>query len=159
MEEKKIAAEKARLAELWPVIAEVFAKGGTFPIYPDGVSMLPLLRPGEHGVLLASPPERLKKYDIALYVRDNGAFVLHRVVKARGDTYDMIGDNQVYIERGVRADQIRAVATGRYRDGIFESFDMPALRRYAKRRLFFLPIRSFFVRGKNKLCRIFRKSK
>ena len=159
MEEKTIAAEKGALGEMWPVIAEVFAKGGTFPIYPHGVSMLPLLRPGEDGVLLAPAPQKLKKYDIALYVRDNGAFVLHRVVRARKDSYDMIGDNQVRIERGVRPDQIRAVATGRYRGGVFEPFDSPALRSYGRRRLFFLPIRSFFVRGKGKLCRIFRKSK
>ena len=41
--------------------------------------MLPLLREGVDSVML-SLAEEIKKYDMVLYQRDDGQFVLHRVV-------------------------------------------------------------------------------
>ena len=52
------------------------------------------------------------------YQRDNGQFIMHRIVKARRDgSYDIVGDNQTEIERGVRRDQIFAVVTKVKRKG------------------------------------------
>ena len=148
--------ESTPLAELWPVIREVFDKGGTFTLCPRGTSMLPLLRPGEDSVTLAPPPEEIKRYDVLLYRRPNGAFVLHRVYRVEGETLTMIGDNQVNLERGVSKDAVLAIATGRTREGVYLPFSAPALVRYASRRMQWLPLRAFFVKGWNKLCRILK---
>ena len=148
--------ENAALSDLLPVMEEVFERGGTFLIYPRGTSMLPLLRQGEDAVTLAPPPAEIRKNDILLYRRPGGAFVLHRVYRVEKDSLTMVGDNQVYLEKGVLPSAVVAIAIGRTRDGEYLPFSAPSLLRYAKRRMRSLPLRAFFVKGKNKLCRILR---
>lgn len=98
-----------------PLIRERLAEGKTVRFFPRGVSMLPMLRQGRDRVVLSPVNGRLKKYDLPLYQRDDGHFVLHRVV-AVGETYTCIGDNQYELEYGVRQDQIIAVVTAFSRD-------------------------------------------
>lgn len=62
--------------------------------------MLPLLREGIDSVLLEKTDSSLKKDDIAFYQRDNGEYVLHRVIKSK-DGYIMCGDNQLTFENGI----------------------------------------------------------
>ena len=99
-----------RLEELLPKMEEAFSKGESIRIIPQGNSMLPMLRPGVDSVTLAAVPETLRKYDLPLYRRASGQFVLHRIVKA-GKTYTCIGDNQLSLERGLRKEQMLAVVT------------------------------------------------
>ena len=99
-----------------PVIREQLAAGGTVEFSPRGVSMLPMLRQGKDTVTLSALTGPLKKYDLPLYVRDDGHYVLHRVV-AVGDGYTCIGDNQFVYETGVRQDQLIGVVTSFCRDG------------------------------------------
>ena len=148
--------ENASFSDLYPVMREIFDKGGTFAVRPRGTSMLPLLRPGEDTVILASPPDEIQKNDILLFRRKNGAFVLHRVYRIEGGTFTMVGDNQVYLERGVSREAVVAIAKGRERKGAYLPFTDPALVRYAKRRMLWFPLRAFFVKGRNKLCRILK---
>jgi hypothetical protein len=80
--------EKVRnvsMAELVPLFQEQLEMGRSVRFAPRGVSMLPMLRPGLDTVVLSPAPERLRKYDLPLYRRDNGHYVLHRVVEA-GET-------------------------------------------------------------------------
>ena len=148
--------ENASFSDLYPVMREVFDRGGTFSVRPRGTSMLPLLRPGEDTVTLAPPPEQIQKNDILLFRRKSGAFVLHRVYRVEGDTFTMVGDNQVYLEKGVTKEAVVAIARGRTRGGKYLPFTDPALARYAKRRMLWFPLRAFFVKGWNKLCRILK---
>ncbi len=104
------------LDALMPLIREQIASGGTVEFYPRGISMLPMLRQGKDTVTLSAPPKQLKKYDLPLYVRDDGQYVLHRVVNV-GETYSCIGDRQFKLEHGVRHDQIIAVAIAFSREG------------------------------------------
>ena len=100
--------------ELLPLIRERLAAGQTVRFSPRGVSMRPMLRQGIDSVELSSLPDRLKKYDLPLYQRDDGKFVLHRIVEA-GQTYTCIGDNQFQLEPGLRHDQMIAVVSAFYR--------------------------------------------
>lgn len=102
------------LEELMPIMRECLAAGKSFRFSPRGVSMLPMLREGKDSVLLSPVPEKLKKYDIPLYQRDNGKYVLHRIVSI-GESYTCIGDNQFSYENGIRHEQVIAVVTGFYR--------------------------------------------
>ena len=103
-----------RLEELMPVILESLAVGNSVRLFPKGTSMLPMIRQGIDSVVLSPVPDKLEKYDLPFYQRDNGQYVLHRIVEA-GETYTCIGDNQFVFERGVRHDQMIAIVTAFYR--------------------------------------------
>lgn len=93
-----------------PLIEQTLAAGQTVRFSPKGTSMRPFLRQGVDQVVLAPLPEELRKYDLPLYRRDNGQYVLHRIVKT-GETYTCVGDNQFALEPGVRKDQMIALVT------------------------------------------------
>lgn len=99
-----------RLEQLMPLIRETLAAGKTVRFSPRGISMLPMLRQGIDSVVLSPLPEKLRKYDLPLYQRDDGHYVLHRIVKV-GQTYTCIGDNQFEYEQGLRHDQMIALVT------------------------------------------------
>ncbi len=105
-----MAERSVHMHELALLMQESLAAGQTVRFSPKGVSMLPMLRQGKDTVTLSSVTGPLRKYDIPLYRRDNGAYILHRIVRA-GETYTCIGDNQYILEPGVRHDQIIAVVT------------------------------------------------
>jgi hypothetical protein len=98
------------MQDLMPVFKEMLDQGKTVRFSPRGVSMLPMLRQGKDTVTLSPVSGKLKKHDIPLYRRDDGAYVLHRII-AVGKTYTCIGDNQYIYEPGVRDDQIIGVVT------------------------------------------------
>ena len=103
-----------RLEQLLPLIQEQLNAGKSVRFSPRGISMLPMLRQGMDSVVLSPLPGKLKKYDLPLYRRENGQFVLHRIVKA-GETYTCVGDNQFVLESGLRQEQMIAVVTAFYR--------------------------------------------
>lgn len=83
-----------------------------------GDSMMPLLREKRDLLIIEKRgPERLKKYDVPLYKRPNGQYVLHRIIKVRKDDYVIVGDNRWQREFGVKDDWIFGVLTGVVRDG------------------------------------------
>ena len=108
--------------------------------------MLPMIREGKDSVLLSPVTERLEKYDIPLYKRDNGKYILHRIVKA-DETFTCIGDNQFSYENGVREDQVIAVVTGFYRGEKFISVKNIGYRIYCRFWHYSRPLRHFIKRG------------
>lgn len=90
----------------------------TLPLQVTGSSMTPFLAPGRDSVLLTKPGETLRRGDIALYQRESGAYVMHRVYRCERDgRYTMLGDAQQALERGIRREQIVAVACAAQRKG------------------------------------------
>ncbi len=115
---------QVRLKELWPLMQERLATGETVQFTIKGTSMRPLLVGGRDQVILAPVPEKLKKYDLPLYLRDNGQFVLHRIVEV-GETFTCVGDNQTELETGLRQEQMLALAVGFVRKGRKYSINSP----------------------------------
>lgn len=114
--------EKFSLSEYGDTIKEVLESGGEFRIYPSGTSMLPILREGADSVSVSKPAQFLKAGDIAFYQRENGAYILHRVIKAENDTYVMCGDNQITLENGISHKNIVGIVTKIYRsDKLFNT--------------------------------------
>ena len=99
---------------LMPLFQEQLAAGHSICFSPKGVSMLPMLREGIDSVVLSPVNGKLKKYDLPLYRRDNGKYVLHRIVHV-GEAYTCMGDNQYVPEPGLRQDQMIGVVTAFYR--------------------------------------------
>ena len=82
-----------------------------------GVSMMPLLRQGKDLMIIRKRPEgRLKPMDAVLFRRDNGQYVLHRIVKLLPDGYDILGDNCLKSEY-VREEQVLGVLSAVERNG------------------------------------------
>ena len=139
------------LAELYPLIAEGIKSGGTYRFYPKGVSMLPLLKEDKDSVVLSSVSD-LKKGDIVLYRRENGMFVIHRIVKI-ADSFTMCGDNQFLLEKGINKDQILAKVSSVYKGDKLLSFDSKSYRFYVK----MLPLRRFMLKNLFRSKRIIKK--
>ena len=143
------------LNNLMPLFRERLAAGQKIQFSPRGVSMLPMLRQGIDSVILSPVPEKLKKYDLPLYQRDDGKYILHRVVKVE-DTYTCIGDNQFVYERGVRHDQMIAVVSAFTRGDREISVTDPMYRMYCVLWHHSRSARYFLRRVKNKLRRMLR---
>lgn len=108
---------KFKLSDYDETIRLVLDSGGEFRLYPRGTSMLPLIKQGRDSVVLVKPQGNLKKNDIAFYLRDNGSYVMHRVIKAENGVYTMCGDNQRALETGVENRHIIGVVSRIYRNG------------------------------------------
>ena len=141
MEQREIS-----LDEIMPLIRERLAAGQSIKFSPRGVSMLPMLRQGIDSVVLSPVPEKLKKYDLPLYQRDDGKYILHRIV-AVGDSYTCMGDNQFVAETGVRQDQMIALVTGFYRKEKYHRVTEPGYLLYCRFWHYSRPIRHFVRRG------------
>lgn len=134
------------LDSLMPIIREQLALGQSVRFSPRGVSMLPMLRQGIDSVTLSPLPPRLKKYDLPLYRRADGKYILHRIVEA-GETYTCIGDNQFVCEPGVTHGQMIALVTEFFRNGRACRVDSPAYRLYCIFWHHTRPVRHFWRRG------------
>lgn len=140
------------LEQLMPLIKEKLAAGQTVKFKPRGISMMPLLRQGVDSVVLSPVTQKLKKYDIPLYQRDDGHYVLHRIVKI-GQTYTCIGDNQFELEHGLRHDQMIAVVSAFYRNEEYHSVSELRYRLYVRFWHYSRGLRHFWRRGKGWLKR------
>lgn len=137
---------QASMEALVPLFQERLEAGQQVRFSPMGVSMLPMLRERRDSVVLSPAPEHLRKYDLPLYRRDNGSYVLHRVTEA-GETYTCIGDNQFVPEPGVRRDQVIAIVTGFHRNGRDHVVTEPGYRLYCRFWHCSRPLRHFWRRG------------
>lgn len=98
--------QEIKLEQIEQTIRKVLARGGEFSFYPGGTSMQPFIVQGRDKVTLAALPDRIKKYDIILYKRENGTFVLHRVTGKKENAYIFRGDNQFSDEYGIKREQM-----------------------------------------------------
>ena len=96
---------------------EILARDGRLVYTNVGDSMLPLIRQGRDLLVIRRPEGRLKKYDIPLYKRDSGQYVLHRVLKVRPADYVICGDNRWSREYGITDRHVIGVLTAIIRDG------------------------------------------
>ncbi len=106
------------ISEIAPVIIEVIESGAEFRLNPRGRSMYPTIIEGEDSVVLAKPVN-LKVRDAVFYRRENGQYVLHRIVKIHDGLYDMCGDSQIDIEKDVPESCIIAKMTGIYKKDVY----------------------------------------
>ncbi len=124
---------KVAFEEFLPLIKEAFSQRQTITIPVTGTSMLPLLRPKD-AVTLASPSmQNIERGDILLYRREDGRFVMHRVVEVYTDSLDFCGDNQVVIERDVPKSCVIAQVVSYEKDG--ETVELPQIRKEGCKRL------------------------
>ena len=138
-------------------------KSGVISFVPKGNSMWPIIKNRGQSVVIKLKEGRLKKYDVAFYLRKDGAFVLHRVVELKDNGYIMCGDSQFALEP-VLEDQVFGVMMGFYHGKKYiESTDVKYIKKvkswYKHKFVRKIRLKLFFftIRVKNKLKSIFRK--
>lgn len=115
---KKIlrACDGEQLAQYIRLIEE----GLPIPLVVTGSSMSPFLVHERDTVNLSPVTRKLRRGDILFYRRTNGAYILHRIWRASGDEFTMVGDGQRELEPGIRQEQVLAVVTSCVRKGKVE---------------------------------------
>ena len=119
-----------------------------------GDSMMPLIKQGRDLLIIEKPDGRLKRYDIPLYKRDSGQYVLHRVLKVRENDYVICGDNRYCKEYGITDRHIIGVLTSVVRDGQELDFGSVGYRLYVFLWCGLFPARAFILRIKHYAKRI-----
>ncbi len=77
-----------------------------------GDSMMPFIKQGRDVLIIEKTDGNLKKYDVPLYKRPTGQYVLHRIHRIDKDGYVTCGDNRSFLERGIKREQIIGVLVG-----------------------------------------------
>ncbi len=128
---------------------------------PGGDSMWPTLKNKGQSVVVQAKTERLNKFDVALYVRGQNTFILHRVIEVLDDGYLICGDSQFTLEK-VLEDQIFGKMIGFYRGKTYIDVNDSKYKKqvenwYKNKACRRFRIKAFFLRKKviNKLKRIF----
>ena len=97
---------------------EILEQQGVLVYTNTGDSMLPLLRERRDILIIKPRPEgRLRRLDIPLYRRDNGGYVMHRILRVRKDDYVICGDNRRCREYGIADRHIIGILDAVVRDG------------------------------------------
>ena len=136
---------------------EILTRDGRLIYSSVGDSMWPLICKGRDLLVIERLPGRLKKYDVPLYRRDNGQYVLHRVLKVRENDYVICGDNRWHRETGITDRHILGVLTAVIRDGKELSITDWRYRLYVRLWCDLFPLRAFLLRGIYVLKRLRKK--
>lgn len=101
---------------MFPIINEIFGRGGRVRITVTGSSMLPFLRENIDSVELSAIEfDDIRRGDIVLILRDTGEYILHRILRKEKNCFYMVGDAQQRIEGPLRPDQLLAFASAIWR--------------------------------------------
>lgn len=147
--------KKISLQEIYPIIKEKLEAGGTVQLPITGTSMNPLLYWGRDTVELIKC-DNPQKYDIIFYRRDDGSFVLHRIVGKNDKGFILCGDNQVKKEYGITDKNIIAVVKSITRKGKTFSVDKALYKLYVKLWTLILPLRNIILVPMRKIKGLFK---
>lgn len=137
--------KRVPMAALIEVISLQLETAGKANLTVTGYSMLPMLKQFRDSVQLEPITGKLQAGDIALYRRDNGNYILHRVIRLTPEGYLFCGDNQYDLEP-VRQDQLEARVCGFSRKGKQHQLDAPAYRLYCWCSVHLFGIRKCYIR-------------
>lgn len=124
-----------------------------------GKSMMPLLRQGRDLMVIEKKgPERCRKYDAVLFKRDNGQYVLHRILEVREKDYLIVGDNcdqKEYVDDS----HILGILKEVVRDGKTISVEDTGYQRYVRLWCGCFPLRAGLLRIRHTAGKALRKIK
>lgn len=134
---------------------EIIERDGRLIYTNKGDSMMPLIKEGRDLLVIEKPDGRLKKFDVPLYKRDTGQYVLHRIIKVRQSDYVICGDNRVNKEYGITARHIIGVLTAVIRNGNELSVNSAKYKAYVRFWYLLFPVRYIIIKMRN----FFRKGR
>lgn len=130
----------ASMEQLYALMAPKLAQGGSVSVTVSGYSMHPMLRHRQDTVQLQAA-EHYGKGDLIFYRREDGHFVLHRIVRVVDPgEYVCCGDNQ-YEPEAVKAEQVIAKMTCFTRAGKVYPAEHKGYRAYVAAWVWLFPVR------------------
>ena len=141
------------MAELMKVVRLQLETAGRANLAVTGFSMLPMLRQYRDSVILAPITDCLKSGDIALFQREDGRYVLHRVIAVELEAYIFCGDNQAQRER-VGEQQLVARVTGYVRKGKEYGLNSLGYRLYCWACVRLFCVRKYYIALRRRLGRL-----
>ncbi|NLB80204.1 MAG: hypothetical protein GX800_00985 [Clostridiaceae bacterium] len=99
--------------DLYPVIAQLL-ENQDVKLIIKGNSMYPLLRSNVDSVVLTKK-NKIKKYDVLFYKRENGEYIIHRLIGKKDNAFSMAGDFETELEYPIYEHQVIAVIRSFYR--------------------------------------------
>ena len=73
-------------------LPQILQEAESVPLVISGNSMSPFMIHGRDTVYLSRVTKPIRRGDMILYRRRNGAYILHRVYRVKQDTYTLVGD-------------------------------------------------------------------
>lgn len=129
-------SKKISINEIGMLISDELEKNGEISFVLLGRSMLPLIRDGKDTITLVKPKKAIRCGDVIFYRRENGQFILQRVMFVNNGNLVVRGDNQWDNEYNVRQNQIVGVLKNFERDGKIHNVNDRDYLTYVK----FLPL-------------------
>ncbi len=99
---------------LMTLVLPMIEEGKTVKLTVTGFSMYPLVSSRRDSVLLKKA-ETLSVGDVPLFRREDGSYILHRIVKKKDGFFATMGDYEIKKEYPVKPEQVVAKAVGFYR--------------------------------------------
>ena len=124
MEVRRVPMEELYL------LLETQLEYGSAQLAVTGTSMTPTFREGRDLVRLEKD-RPLRRGDVILYRRENGRYVLHRLMRVDGENLVCCGDRQTELE-SICASQVLAVVTAFCRKGVWREVNDPLYRLYVQ---------------------------
>lgn len=138
-------------------IEKQLSEQGVYVSTTVGWSMFPMLRNRKDRiVVLPVGDQRLKKYDLPLYRRPDGKYILHRIIGVKEDHYIIRGDN-TYCKEHVPDAWILGYVSEFYRNGKHVSSDSKAYRAYVVFWRIIYPFRFVGYHALRVAIRLYRK--
>ena len=122
------------------------AKTGKLIYTNKGDSMMPLIQQDRDLLIIEPIHGRLKKYDVPLYKRDSGQYVLHRIFSMEGDKLVLMGDGNIQGHEHCALNEVAAkavavvTARGRHHD-LYAPWRQHAMRLWWR----LLPVRRWLL--------------
>lgn len=143
--------------QLFPLIKELLTANKTVRLKVRGNSMYPFIRSDLDDITLEHADfDAVKKGDIVLIKRRNGAYVLHRVCKITADAFYMVGDAQQDLEGPLYPEQLLAKGVSIVRNGRELRCDAWGMWLAAWIWLLARPVRPFLFKAYRKVRRALR---
>lgn len=140
-------------------IERQLAEQGFYVSTTVGCSMRPMLRNRRDRVIvLPIGDERLKKYDLPLYRRPDGKYILHRIIGVRDGEYVIRGDN-TYAKEYVPDAWVLGYVSEFYRGKRHVLSSARSYRLYARVWNLIYPVRRVFQAGRTFAARVWHKLK
>ncbi|MCD7796354.1 MAG: S24/S26 family peptidase [Clostridiales bacterium] len=141
-------------------LKEILDQYGKYTGLTMGTSMQPLIHQQKDNIIIVKNKDRLKKYNVPVYLTKSGKYVMHRVIEVCDDHYVIVGDNLLTKEY-VTDDMICGVLVGFYKNGkhYVDCKNSKAYKLYSKVWVALLPVRPVLllpIRAVNKIKRFFQ---
>lgn len=108
--------KRVKSEEIFPIIKEILEKNGTACITVTGMSMYPFLRENIDSVEISHAGlKNICHGDIVLIQREDGQYILHRVIWKNTNAFYIVGDAQQWIEGPLLPDRLIGVVTAVWR--------------------------------------------